>query len=178
MADETDVDDIYSRSQSDIDPVKDGGYDKIVKWLTGEGEQKATSGKKELAKSIWDKYVLDDIKTVDITKVDISKQYANTHSSLRSEIKQKAVDKTIDETDKYFDKGDLSGLKKLSFQDSELQQIRDNQLYNLTGTLTREARDKGDIGRLEQIRNDIKGTSAESEWTSDIDRYIEKLRRK
>jgi hypothetical protein len=95
--------------------------------------------------------------------------------NLTEKIVQKYKENARDIVDKYVNRQDLAGLKRESFSDSVLQQVRDSQLYNLAAYKFRQARDSSNISALRELRDQIKGTVAQSDWTSEIEKQIERI---
>jgi len=105
----------------------------------------------------------------ELTQANIDKMEARLTESVREVI------------DRFVDRQDFSGLKskQFSLENKDIlvdsKNIQDNQLYNLAGSIMRDARDSKDIGRLERLRDEVRGTAA-AEWSGQIDREIDKIK--
>lgn len=104
-----------------------------------------------------------------------SQRMTSSKSRLVNTIYNRYQEEARDIVDKYVNNEDIKGLKRETFEDSELAQIRDNQYYNLAARLFRDARDRRDVSSLRSLREQIKGTVAEDDWTIEIDRSLERL---
>lgn len=76
-----------------------------------------------------------------------------------------------------FNSGNISGYK-VSFTNSRVQERADNEVANLVNEKARVLRDQGDIGSLEDLRDEAKGIKYYDAVVKAIDEALESARKK
>jgi hypothetical protein len=128
----------------------------------------------EKAEKISDLPKESDLEGLQVDKSDLKTKLSEKKDELRVVIREKL--------DRYVERQDFSGLAKESSDliderivQPEDRNVQENMIYNLAGSIMRDARDDKDIGRLEQLRSEVRGTAA-AEWSGQIDKEIDKIR--
>lgn len=78
--------------------------------------------------------------------------------------------------DEYFEKRDIKSLNRLAFENNNTisNNRQESSIYNLAGTIYREARNENNLSKLQELRNEINNTIAQA-WVNDVQESINKL---